>query len=79
MKKLLYKLAVWYIGRYNMYHSNFIYSRDLKKLSRLTYRSNTGLAYLFYGSDTEWRNFSNYEVLEYAIQKLADYEDKENA
>lgn len=79
MSGLLYKLAIWYIGRYNMLHSNFLNIRDLKRLPRLTYRSNTGFAYLFYGDDGEWSKFSNYQVLEYAIQKLADYEDKENA
>ena len=79
MSGLLYKLAIWYIGQYNMHHSNFLNRRDLERLPRLTYRSNTGLAYLFYGGAAEWSKFSNYLVLEYAIQKLADYEDKENA
>lgn len=79
MGKLLYKLAIRYIGRYNMRHHNVVTRRDLKRLPRLTYRSSTGLAHLFCENEAEWSKFSNYIVLEYAIQKLADYEDKENA
>ena len=78
MGELLYKLAIRYIGRYNRYHHNLVDRRDIQRLSRLTYRSNTGWAYLFYGCDAEWSKFSRYDVLENAIQKLADYEDKEN-
>ena len=79
MGKLLYKLAIRYIGQYNMYHHNVITRRDLERMPRLTYRSSTGLAHLFCENEAEWSKFSNYIVLEYAIQKLADYEDKENA
>jgi len=78
MGGLLYKLAIRYIGQYNMHHHNLVDRRDIQRLSRLTYRSNTGLAYLFYGSDAEWSKFSRYDVLENAIQKLANYEDKED-
>ena len=34
-------------------------------------------AYLCYGADAEWKSFSRYNVLDNAIQKLAEYEDKE--
>ena len=78
MSGLLYKLAIRCIEQYNRYHRSLVDSRDIKRLSRLTYRSSTGWAYLFYGNDAEWSKFSNYQVLEYAIQKLDDYEDKEN-
>ena len=42
----------------------------------MTYRDYDGKAYLSYGADVEWKNFSRYEVLDYAIQKLAMHEDR---
>nr|DAH20445.1 MAG TPA: hypothetical protein [Bacteriophage sp.] len=78
MGGLLYKLAIRYIEQYNMHRRSLVDRRDIQRLSRLTYRSNTGWAYLFYGNDAEWSKFSRYDVLENAIQKLADYEDKED-
>lgn len=74
MKRKLYKLAIWYIGRCNAKWSKPV--KDIKSLDRLTYRSGDK-AYLSYGSDAEWRNFSRYDVLDNAIQKLAEYEDKQ--
>lgn len=72
----LYKLAVWYIGKCNKKWEKKGIRSDLQKLKRLTYH-NIDKAYLNYGADAEWQNFSRYEVLDYAIQKLAMYEDKE--
>lgn len=72
MKSALYKLAVWYIGKCNAKWNKP--TPGLKSLKRLTYRG-CDKAYLLCGSDAEWRNFSRYDVLDNAIQKLADYED----
>ena len=72
IKCKLYKLAVWYIGKCNLRWDKP--TKDIDKLDRLTYR-NCGKAYLLYGADAEWRNFSRYDVLDNAIQRLAKYED----
>ena len=75
IKWFLYKIALKYIGWCNGKSSDFIYGH-LKNMDRLTYR-NCNKAYLSYGADSEWSKFKSYEVLDNAIQKLADYEDKE--
>lgn len=75
-KSWLYKLAVAYIGKRNQEWEQKDLHYYLQKLDRLTYR-NYDKAYLCYGADAEWQHFSSYEVLDNAIQKLAEYEDKE--
>lgn len=48
-------------------------------MERLTYRNtNGGKAYLHYGVDAKWKKAPGYDVLNNAIQKLADYEDAED-
>ena len=74
MKRKLYKLAIWYIGRCNAKWNKSV--KDIKSLNRLTYKRGDK-AYLSYGCDDEWRNFSRYDVLDNAIQKLAKYKDKQ--
>lgn len=75
-KSWLYKRAVAYIGKFNKRWEGEGIGSHLKKLRRLTYRDYDGKAYLSYGADVEWKNFSRYEVLDYAIQKLAMHEDR---
>ena len=75
IKWFLYKIALKYIGWCNGKSFDFAYGH-LKNMDRLTYH-NCDKAYLYYGADSEWSNFKSYEVLDNAIQKLADYEDKE--
>lgn len=74
MRSKLYKLALWYIGKCNAKWDKKSYENKLKSLDRLTYW-NFGKYMLIYGADAEWRIFSRYEVLDNAIQKLAQYED----
>lgn len=71
LKCKLYKLAVWYIGRCNKKWN--IPMHNIKDLERLTFNSGDK-AYLLYGCDAEWKHFSRYDVLENAIQRLAEYE-----
>lgn len=73
IKCKLYKLAVGYIGKCNLQWDKP--TKEIDKLDRLTYRS-CGKAYLLYGADAEWRNFSRYDVLDNAIQRLAKYEEE---
>lgn len=75
MRRKLYTLALWYIGKCNSKWN--IPNKDTQTLERLTYR-NHDKAYLIYGLDAEWRNFGRYNVLDNAIQKLAKYEDMED-
>lgn len=72
IKCKLYKLAVWYIGKCNKKWDKPI--KELKTLGKLTFRNETK-AYLLYGMDYEWKNFSRYDVLDNAIQRLAEYEN----
>lgn len=74
MRSKLYKLAIWYIGKCNAKWNKP--KNEIKSLGRLTFRR-SDKAYLLYGADAEWQNFSRYDVLDNAIQKLADYEDRE--
>lgn len=73
MKRKLYNLALWYIGKCNAKW----YSKDtrIKSLKRLTYHS-SDKAYLICGHDAEWEKMAGYDVMDNAIQKLAEYEDK---
>ena len=75
IKWFLYKIALKYIGWCNGRQSDVTYGH-LKNMDRLTYR-NCDKAYLSYGADSEWSKFKSYEVLDNAIQKLAEYEDVE--
>ena len=75
MKAKLYKLAIWYINKCNEKWN--IPVKELNSLDRLTFRRNDK-AYLLYGADAEWKCFSRYDVLNNAIQKLAEYEDRED-
>lgn len=68
----LYKLAIWYIGKCNEKWDKP--TKELETLDKLTFMS-SNKAYLKYGMDYEWKNFSRYNVLDNAIQKLADYEN----
>lgn len=74
MKSKLYKLAFWYIGKCNAEWNKRKFTDELKSLDRLTYW-NFGKYMLVYGADAEWRIFGRYEVLDNAIQKLAEYEN----
>lgn len=74
MRSELYKLAIWYIGRCNKKWNKNDNLWKLKPLERLTYK-NGNKYYLSYGGDNEWKNFSRYDVLDNAIQKLGKYED----
>ena len=74
IKWFLYKIALKYIGWCNGKPSDIMYDH-LKKMDRLTYHD-CDKAYLSYGADSEWSKFKSYEVLDNAIQKLAEYEDE---
>ena len=75
MNSKLYKLALWYIKKCNAKCENQYPNKEiLKLLTRLTY-----LAFdkylLLYGADAEWQIFNKYDVLDNAIQRLAEYEN----
>lgn len=72
MRGKLYRLALWYIGYYNKKWWKYD-SCDLKSLKKLTYKCGDKY-YLSFGMDNEWKNFSRYNVLNNAIQKLGAYE-----
>ena len=76
MKSKLYKLALWYIGKCNAEWDKRKFTDELKSLDRLTYMM-FGKYVLNYGADAEWQKFGRYEVLDNAIQKLAQYENAE--
>ena len=73
MNSKLYKLALWYIKKCNTKCENR-YKPKVELLTRLTY-----LAFdkylLLYGADAEWQIFDTYDVLDNAIQRLAEYEN----
>lgn len=77
IKDKLYKLAIWYIGKYNANSYSPNIKKDLDKLDRLTYRF-LDKCYLRYGCDNEWQHFSRYDVIDNAIKKLCEYEDNDN-
>ena len=76
MNNKIYRLARYYIKRCNNKWKNNQYPNKeiLKSLTRLTY-----LAFdkylLLYGCDAEWQIFNKYDVLDNAIQRLAEYEN----
>ena len=73
MSGKLYKLALWYIKKCNAKWTN-PYKEKVKSLPRLTYKTSDKYM-LLYGNDAEWRIFYKYDVLDNAIQKLAEYEN----
>ena len=73
MSSRLYKLALWYIKKYNAKWKNQ-YKEKVESLNRLTYWTFNKYM-LDYGADAEWQSFDRYEVLDNAIQKLAKYEN----
>lgn len=73
----LYNLALKYIGYCNREWGKYRhYYMDIKNLKYLTYNSGTKY-YLKYGVDAEWSCFSNYDILDNAIQRLGKYEENE--
>ena len=75
MNSKLYKLALWYIKKCNAKCENQYPNKEiLKLLTRLTYWGFDKYL-LLYGDDAEWQNFDKYDVLDNAIQKLAEYEN----
>ena len=73
MSSKLYKLAFWYIKKCNS-KCTIQYKEKVKSLPRLTYRT-PDTYMLLYGADAEWQIFNKYDVLDNAIQKLAEYEN----
>ena len=72
----LYDLAIKYIGRCNKKWKKNNHPM-VQNTKRLTY-SNGDKYYLFYGADAEWQHFASYDVLDNAIQRLAEYENTES-
>ena len=72
----LYKLALWYIKKCNAKCKNRYKEKfeSLKPLTRLTYWGFDKYL-LLYGADAEWQIFDKYDVLDNAIQRLAEYEN----
>lgn len=73
MSGKLYKLALWYIKKCNAKYKNQ-YKEKVEPLNRLTYWKSNKYR-LLYGADAEWQNFDKYDVLDNAIQRLAEYEN----
>ena len=73
MSGKLYKLALWYIKKCNS-KCTIQYKEKIKSLPRLTYKTSDKYM-LLYGADAEWRIFNKYDVLDNAIQRLAEYEN----
>lgn len=69
----LYKLALWYIKKCNAKCKNR-YKEKVESLTRLTYWAFDKYL-LLYGCDAEWQIFNKYDVLDNAIQRLAEYEN----
>lgn len=69
----LYKLALWYIKKCNAKWKNR-YKEKVESLTRLTYWAFDKYL-LLYGGDAEWQIFDKYDVLDNAIQRLAEYEN----
>lgn len=73
MSSKLYKLALWYIKKCNS-KCTIQYKEKVESLPRLTYKTSDKYM-LLYGADAEWKIFNKYDVLNNAIQKLAEYEN----
>lgn len=73
MNSKLYKLALWYIKKCNAKCANQC-KEKVESLTRLTYRTHDKYL-LLYGADAEWQIFNKYDVLDNAIQRLAEYEN----
>ena len=73
MNSKLYKLALWYIKKCNSKCKNQ-YKEKVESLTRLTYWAFDKYL-LLYGCDAEWQIFDKYDVLDNAIQRLAEYEN----
>lgn len=73
MNSKLYKLALWYIKKCNAKCKNQ-YKEKVELLTRLTYLGFDKYL-LLYGADAEWQIFDKYDVLDNAIQRLAEYEN----
>ena len=73
MNSKLYKLALWYIKKCNSKCENQ-YKEKVELLTRLTYWGFDKYL-LLYGDDAEWQIFDKYDVLDNAIQRLAEYEN----
>ena len=76
MNNKIYRLARYYIKRCNNKWKNNQYPNKeiLKSLTRLTYWAFDKYL-LLYGCDEEWQIFNKYDVLDNAIQRLAEYEN----
>ena len=75
MNSKLYKLALWYIKKCNAKCENQYPNKEiLNSLTRLTYWGFDKYL-LLYGCDAEWQIFDKYDVLDNAIQRLAEYEN----
>lgn len=73
MSSKLYKLALWYIKKYNS-KCTIQYKEKVESLPKLTYKTSNKYM-LLYGNNAEWQILSKYDVLDNAIQRLAAYED----
>lgn len=73
MNSKLYKLALLYIKKCNAKCKNQ-YKEKVESLTRLTYPAFDKYL-LIYGADAEWQIFDKYDVLDNAIQRLAEYEN----
>lgn len=69
----LYRLALWYIRKCHSEDRN--YRKEVENLEYVTYK-NCSKAHLIYGLGAEWENFGRYEVIDNAIQRLWEYENK---
>ena len=76
MNNKIYRLARYYIKRCNnKWKNNQNPNKEiLKSLTRLTYWAFDKYL-LLYGADAEWQIFNKYDVLDNAIQRLAEYEN----
>ena len=73
MNSKLYKLALWYIKKCNTKYKDQ-YKEKVESLPKLTYYQSNKYK-LLYGADAEWQIFDKYDVLDNAIQRLAEYEN----
>lgn len=73
MNGKLYKLALWYIKKCNAKYKDQ-YKEKVESLPKLTYYQSNKYK-LLYGADAEWQIFDKYDVLDNAIQRLAEYEN----